>query len=821
MKIPQLLPGILLTSSVAVMVATPATAEVLQVTGVRLNRTDGGLEIILETASGISPQVFTTSSENSLIIDVLNAQLALRDGDEFRQENPTEEIAEISLIQLTPNNIQVVITGTEALPEAEVVPNNQGLAISISTPSTTVDASSEPETLETEQEIEIVVTQTQAGERYLVPNATTGTRTETPLSDVPQSVQVIPKEIIQDQQATRIEEVLENVSGTTFLGNNDGRGVEFGTRGFEGTPVLRDGFRLYGTQGFPEVANLQQVEVLKGPASILYGAIEPGGLINLVSKKPLSEPFYEAELQIGNRDFFRPRIDFSGLLTANGNLLYRLNTLYQNRDSFRDYDNSFQRFFIAPSLTLLLNDRTDLTLNLEYINDDNPADFGTTAFGEGIADIPPERVINNPGDTIENESLNTGYTLEHRFSENWKLRNSFRYIYDKYDFSVLALPFRIDEEEGILTRFWADQFEEQDNFGLYTNVEGKFATGSIKHTLLFGVDYAHNRSEGQTRFDISTPVPLNIFDPDYDALPEPESEDIPIFLDDEIRADRLGIYLQDQIYLLDNLILLAGLRYDTIEQTRTDNTDDSEQEQSDDAFTPRVGIVYQPIETVSLYASYSRSFTPNQTTDVDGDFLEPEEGEGFEVGIKAELIPDRLSATLAYFDITKQNVATSDPNFPNFSVATGEQQSQGVEFDLIGEIIPGWKIIASYAYIDAEVTEDTDPDIVGNKLAGIPEHSASLWTTYELQTGNLQGLGFGLGFNFVDERKGDLANSFEADSYFVTNAAIFYKRNNWQAALNFKNLFDVNFIESVGNSRTRGIYPGEPFTVIGSISVRF
>lgn len=246
--------------------------------------------------------------------------------------------------------------------------------------------------------------------------------------------------------------------------------------------------------------------------------------------------------------------------------------------------------------------------------------------------------------------------------------------------------------------------------------------------------------------------------------------------------------------------------------------------QVNDALTPRVGIVYQPIKEVSLYTSYSRSFNPNvDNFSIDGSSLPPERGEGYEIGIKTELLEGQILASLAYFNITKTNVATEDPSFPGlgFSVATGEQRSRGFEFDVSGQISPGWNIIASYAYTDAEVTDDTDRSIVDNTLTGVPRNSASLWTTYELQSGSLQGLGFGIGFNFVGEREGDLQNTFNLDSYFLTNAAIFYRRDNWRLALNFKNIFDVNHITGVPLSRISGIYPGEPFTVIGSFSIQF
>ncbi|MEM9246436.1 MAG: TonB-dependent receptor, partial [Cyanobacteria bacterium P01_F01_bin.153] len=323
-------------------------------------------------------------------------------------------------------------------------------------------------------------------------------------------------------------------------------------------------------------------------------------------------------------------------------------------------------------------------------------------------------------------------------------------------------------------------------------------------------------------FDFFNQFILDIFNPVYEAIPRPNFEELPVFRDEVIETDRLGIFIQDQISLTDNLILLAGLRYDTIAQ-KTQREESmflqaADDTQNDDAFTPRVGIVYQPIEEISLYGSYSRSFTPNSGTDVDGNFFDPEEGEGFEVGIKAELFDGRLAATLAYFNITKQNIVTTDPDNSRLSVITGEQRSRGIELDVAGEILPGWNIIASYAYIDAEITEDNRFE-VGNRLFSVPEHSASLWTTYEVQSGDLEGLSVGLGFNFVGERAGDLGNTFELDSYFLTNAALSYRRNNWQAALNFKNLFDIDYILG-SNSRAR-VDPGEGFAVVGSISVEF
>ncbi len=531
---------------------------------------------------------------------------------------------------------------------------------------------------------------------------------------------------------------------------------------------------------------------------------------------------------MGNRGFVRPRFDISGPLTSDGSLLYRLNGLYQRGDSFRDYDQSERRFFIAPTLTWKISPSTDLTVALEYTDDKRPAEFGLPAFGNGVVDVPRDRIPNEPDDTRTNEYLSVSYDFEHRFSENWKIRNAFRYSNNEYAFNVIAYPFDFDEATGTETRFFAAQEQQTQDYSLQTNVIGEFATGPLAHTLLFGVDLNHSTEDLESVGDFETPIPLDIFNPVYRQFPKPDRDILPVVEGVEIEADRLGIYVQDQISLFENLKLLAGLRYDTVDQKTTNaqtifTPDGGEQTQNNDAFSPRLGIVYQPIEEVSLYASYSQSFNPNTETTASGDLLEPEKGEGYEIGVKAQLLEGRLFGTLAYFDITKQNVAVADPDPTVFDafIATGEQKSRGVELDLTGEILPGWNIIAAYAYIDAQVTEDNDPDIVGSRLPGVPKHSASLWTTYEIQSGKLQGLGFGLGFNFAGVREGGLPNSFEVDNYFITNAAVFYRKNNLRFALNFKNLFDVNYIETAQNERIEGIYPGEPFTVIGSVSVEF
>ncbi len=796
--------------------STPAS--LVQVTAIELKQTDDGLEIVFQTPKGkqLAPSILAEG--NNLVVNISDATLALPTGNEFKQTNPIPGITEISATQVDGSNIRVTITGEEQAPTAEVTPSQENLVLNI-TPQVST-AQTQPD-----EEIEIFVTGEEEDNDYFIPDATSATRTDAPILDTPQAVQVVPQQVLEDQQVTRLDQALRNVSGVTSGSTNLGRNLEFNIRGFDGAPILRDGFRQFGADVFPETANLERVEVLKGPASVLYGESEPGGLINLVTKKPTSTPFYEIEAQFGNRNFISPRIDFSGPLTDDGKLLYRLNALYRINDDIQDVDRKIERLFISPVVTWKISDRTDLTFELEFLTEKRPPSFGIPAIGNRIADIPFDRITNEPDDFGKEDYISVGYDLEHRFNDNWELRNAFRFTRQNALLEV-AYPFEIDEETGTVTRFWAAQPQKGESYSLQTSAIGKVATGAIDHELLFGIDlnFTRDNFNDLIRLDDANPLELNLFDPLYKTASRPDFDQLPLISDRETETRRLGVFVQDRVSFSDSFFLLAGLRYDTVEQIVTNNPTDfdptsTETTQNNDALIPRLGLVYKPIEEISLYASYSQSFAPNNETTSGGEALNPERGEGFEVGIKSELLESKLFATLAYFNINKQNVSTEDPEDPFSFVATGEQESQGVELDVSGEILPGWNIIASYAYIDAKVTED-NLIAIGNRLPNAPKHSAGLWTTYEIQLGDLQGLGFGVGFNFVGDRVGDLENSFEVDSYFLTNAAVFYQRDDWRVALNFRNLFDVDYIAGT-SLRERGNDRGEPFTVLGSISIKF
>jgi iron complex outermembrane receptor protein len=797
------------------LLAQNSTSPV-QITGVKLNPTANGIEVTLETASGsIVPPAAQTSGK-LLYFDIPNAKLMLPQSDRFVAENPAEGVANVSVSQANDSYVRVIVTGVNALPQASLVSQN-------------VDAKLNPVAQADDDEEEEVTVTGDLAPSYRVPNASV-TGTDTPILETPFSVQVIPQQIIRDQQVTQVKDAVGNVSSVTYAGNSSGRsGNQFNIRGFSSAPVLLDGFRRAGsaaeadTQPNFEVANLEQIEVLKGPASILYGAIEPGGVINLVTKQPLATPFYELELQAGSRGFVRPRFDLSGPLSDDGKVLYRLNGLFQTLNSASNFTTPDRKYFIAPTIAWKISDQTDLKIALDYSHINRPADFGLPAIGKSVANVPRDRIIGEPSDTVTGQTLNVGYALEHRFDPIWKLRNAFRYTSTQYDFGVILLPLAFNEAASTLFRVFGTQESQKRNYTFQTNVTGEFATGDVKHTLLAGVDYVYQNSRLFSAINFN-PQPLNLFNPTY-GLVKPSKDSLLGFGGNTTTSNSFGFYLQDQVSIFENLKILAGFRYDAFSQ-KTINIPGSstlagESTIDTNAFTPRLGLLYKLTDAISLYGSYSQSFTPNSGTTAAGKPLDPQRGSGYEFGIKADLLANKLFATLAYFDITKTNVPVTDPNFPLFSIATGEQRSRGLEFDISGELSTGWNIIASYAYINGEVTADTNAANVGKKLFGSPEHSASLWTTYEIQSGDLQGLGFGLGLKYVGDRQGDLANSFSLGSYFTTDAAIFYKRDKWRFALNFKNIGDVKYIESTTGSRSSGNTLGDPFTVVGSVSLQF
>ncbi|MEH2081920.1 MAG: TonB-dependent siderophore receptor [Nostoc sp.] len=837
--------------AVSVLVAFPARADVVQVTNVELVQADTHVKVILKTTSKTLPQVFTTRSKKIFIADISNTQLRLASGNEFRVLNLKPGIARVAVSQLTANIVRVTVIGDTEVPAAVVAQSNGYLVViltsSVSTtqkltptstptpevtptdtlpsertqPPSTPEQSpipipspqrTPPQSMKTQLPIELFVTAPpETG--YWVPNASVGTRTDTPIRDIPQSIQVAPRQVIEDQQDLTIQEVLRNFG--VLPGNGLIKGDTFTIRGFQTNNTLRNGLKDGGSANSiqNEITNIERIEILRGADSLLYGQGQPGGTINLVTKQPLSEPYVSAKLTGGSYNLVRSALNISGPLSADNKLLYRLNTSYSYQESFSDFYKK-TNFFIAPILTWQLSQNTKLTLEAEYQNlflRDTALPAVGTVLPNPNGKIPLNRYVGEPKDFDNTQTTRVGYQFEHRFSKNWSLRNAFRASFVSYN-QRKAFADYLQSDDRTLERSTQESVKPivLNTYILDTNIVGKFNTGGIQHELLLGFDLY--RDIQASNFVFRDNLPLDLFNPVYG---QPLGS-ISGRFNQKIKNDALGIYAEDKITLFNNLKLLLGGRFSFVESENTNS--DSISRQPDSAFSPKVGIVYQPIKPVSFYASYIRSFDPTIGFNADGNAFQPERGTQYEVGIKTDLLDNRLSATLALYQITRSNVLTTDPNNIDFSVQTGEERSRGIEFDIKGEILPGWQVIVSYTYTDARITND-NVFPVGNRLVNTPFDNASLWTTYRFSQGSLQGLGFGFGLFYVGERFGDIDNTFSLPSYLRTDAAIYYRGNNFQAAVNFKNLFDVRYFEN-STSQLR-VLPGDPFTVGVTVQWQF
>lgn len=801
------------------------------VNGVRIDTTNQGIEVILETQQGEQLQVVNSNSGNSLIAEITNAQLSLPSGNTFRQENPFAGITEVTVINQDSNTIRITVTGEVGTPTYELFDSEAGLILSVTPVSPSASQPETPQqppeekpttetptpqpTVETDTPIELVVTGEQ--DSYRVREATTGTKIEVPLRDVPASIQVIPKEIIRDRQVVRLNELAENVSGVrpqSTLGGLASQG--YFIRGFAtGFENLRDGFKDFGFTSPRDVAGVERVEFFKGPASVLYGsATSPGGVVNTITKKPLSEPFYQIGGTFGSYDFYRGTIDLTGPLTENRTALYRLNVAYENANSFRDFVDN-ESTFINPVVSLKVGENTNLTFAYEYQKYNYVFDRGFPSNNTVIFDLPINRSLDEPNlQDSEYKSNNFTYVLESRFgyNNNWKFHQAFN-ILSVTGASQGVQADRVNADGQTVRRRFRRSESDQTNLAFQNEISGKFNTGSISHNVLVGLELASNQF--QSNFFRGNIADLNIFNPVYGAQPE----NIRRTYAGEYGGENVALYLQNLIEITPNLKFLAGGRFDWVNSyDRYEDDPDLNTTNSDSEFSPRLGIVYQPTNTTSIYASWTNSFNPQTFgRNRNNEPFKPETSEQFEIGIKQDFLDNRLSATLAFFDITKNNVLTPDPVDSDFSIQTGEQRSRGVELDVVGEISPGWKIIATYAYTDAYVSKDNNSDLLNDRLAGVPYHSASLWTTYQFQQGNFQGLGLGLGLVYAGEREASLPNQIQIPSYLRTDASIFYKQNNWRAAVNFKNLFDTKYYES----QSFFVVPAAPFTVLGTISFDF
>jgi iron complex outermembrane receptor protein len=670
-----------------------------------------------------------------------------------------------------------------------------------------------------------------ARESYKVQSAFAATRMDTPIMQTPVAIQVVPQQVLRDQQVIRIDQAYNNVSGV-YAGDNvsSGHNDTFTVRGFSSEEFV-DGvrnFQAFGAGGPREMANIEKVEILKGAASILYGRTEPGGLVNVVTKKPLETPYYSIQQQIGSFNFYRTTTDATGPLNASKTLLYRFNMAYEKADSFRELVNN-EHLFFAPTVQWNASDRTQALFQFEYKRFRDPLSPGLAipAVGDRPANLPRERNLGESFVKLQGEQYRIVESVKHDVNSQWTLRHRFSAdIVYANDHNLIPVNFTSPSLDRLL--FKEDGIDSRAYFG---NLEltGKFDTGMLGHTVLLGGDYQNLLLRERYAFS-STLFPIDIFNPMH-GLVDQNAVD-PATLTKLTRTESwYGLYLQDLVKLPYGFFLLAGARYDNAKLDIATDPGGGTPTHNGRA-NPRVALLWQPRAELSLYANYTENFGAPNSSFGTVPVNKPQVAKQKEVGVKTELFDGRLRGSVALFEITKNNLAIFDPtNPPSLTSLIGEARSRGVELDLAGEILPGWSVIGNYAYIDVRTTKDQADDFAGGvttgaqgkRFPGIPLHGGSLWTTYRFDERTMvQGLTVGAGMLARSSHPADADNTITVPGYAIANLMSSYQ---WRwggtqmtAQLNVQNLFDTDYFQT-GSFGNLFIFPGAPRTFVGMIKM--
>jgi iron complex outermembrane receptor protein len=689
---------------------------------------------------------------------------------------------------------------------------------------------------------------------YRADSATTGTKINIPLINYPGSIAVVPQDVIRDQQALSINDLVRDFGASTL--SFDPRRDSMNVRGFQlqNRDNRWNGF-LDPFTPFRDLADIQRVELLKGPASFLYGPGQPSGVLNYITKMPLPTAFTDYTVTGGSFGLFRTTIDANGPMDPEGRVLVRINAAYENADSFRDFGFD-ERTLFAPFITWMIDDCTALNLEAQYTNDRRRFDTGLVAIDGQIINVPRSRFLNQPDDSERENDYKFAAILTHQFDECWTGRiGGFVTWLDAPEQATVPFsqipgltpavfgfpPTTIFRQEQDLT------LRHEQYYELLAELNGKFCTGSIGHNLLLGMELSYlNSNEIGATSDPFQPVPftipffgtifvpfpsspLNYADPNYNVPAAP----LVGSFESHLQQQRYGFYLQDFIDLDDHWKLLAGVREDILLQTFGDGLTSviagstlgsfpfTEADRDYYHTTPRVGLVYQPIpQSLSFYGTYALSFDPP----VSGVFInpgdiKPENGQIVEGGMRAELLDHHLLVSAAGFYITKNNVAEQDPNNLLLLRQVGQERSQGAEFGAVGKLTEWWSILANYAYVDARTTSDLDPTIVGQRLPNAPFNNFNIWTRVNLIDNECQTFGFGLGVLCLSNRPGDLQDSFSMPGFTRWDAGIFYRHGYLLANVYFENIGDRHYFSSAQNDLAVAV--GSPFTMRATLGVRF
>ena len=651
---------------------------------------------------------------------------------------------------------------------------------------------------------------------------------DVPLLEIPQAISIVDSDLLRRQGITRLADAMRNVAGAS-RSSTYGYYDAYQLRGFDAAygSLYLDGLTSGNVAGaVNELAGIERVEVVKGPASSLFGASPLGGVVNLVSKRPQRDAFVDASVAAGGWNLREATLDANAPLVASGALLGRVNLAYRDGDDFVDF-SSKHRVYVAPALTWAIGEDTRLTVLARYQRDDDspwsPVNAWGTLLPNANGRVPVSQSVNNNGPNaayFDQRARQIGYILDHRFNDAVSFSQTVRYerrdvSWDRWIFTAGFVDNDIVDgvQHGrVIGRYVYGPFQQRDyDFAGDSRLTVEFASGPLHHQLVFGFDYHRNSNRyasGAGNFNADQ-NPLDLFDPDY-SQPFVRDPDSAYTGNDSSR--QTGVYLRDLIQVGDRLGFIVGGRQDQALAGV----------QSDSKFSPQAGATWALDAQSSLYASWSRSFTPNGAwaTRFDGSLLPPETGENKEIGYKVQAHDGRLSGMVSVFNLVRQNVATDDPQHPMFYVVTGEQRSRGIEVE--GGWLPtaAWELRGAYAYLDAEVTQDTTLP-VGIPLANVPRNSASLWGKYTVQAGALQGLGLSLGAVYNSDKHfyeyGD--RLYTLPSYTLIDAGVSYAFGTAELQLTASNLTDRRYFpDAAGLDR---VTPGEPRNWRLSVRYRF
>ncbi|MCM7772476.1 ferrichrome porin FhuA [Enterobacter asburiae] len=682
----------------------------------------------------------------------------------------------------------------------------------------------------------------------------TGTKTDTPIQKVPQSISVVTAEEMALHQPRSVKEALSYTPG-----------VAVGTRGASNTYdylIIRgfaadgqtqnnylDGMKMQGNFYNDAVIDpymLERAEILRGPVSVLYGKSSPGGLLNMVSKRPTTEPLKEIQFKVGTDSLFQTGFDFSDAIDDDGVYSYRLTGVARSNNSQQEGKGE-QRYAIAPSFSWRPDDKTTFTF-LSYFQNEPETGYYGWLPKEGTVDPLPngDRLPTNFNEGAKNNTYSrnqkmVGYSVDHEFNDTFTVRQNLRYAQNKtsqnsvYGYGMCSDPLYSSNPASspcasvpqsqwghTLTRQYVIDNEKLENFTVDTQLQSKFATGSLDHTLLTGVDFMRMRNDIDSWFGYAGSVaPSDIYNldrSDFDFGSHPGPSGAYQVLN---KQKQTGVYAQDQIEW-DKVLVTLGGRYDWADQESYNRLTNTTSKRDDTQFTWRGGVNYLFDNGVTPYFSYSESFEPASQSDAQGKLFAPSKGKQYEAGLKYVPNDRPIVVTGALYQLTKTNNLMADPAGSFFSVQGGEIRARGVEVEAKAALSASVNLVGSYTYTDAEYTTDTT--YKGNTPAQVPKHMASLWGDYTLFDGALSGLTLGTGVRYTGSSYGDPANSFKVGSYTVVDALVRYDlarvgMAGSNVALHVNNLFDREYVASCFN--TYGCFWGAERQVVATATFRF